>query len=554
MTAQVDAPLTGFPFVNGGLSGGKVRNEQLEMGKVFVGGLSRDTTTNGLRVYFERFGDISDCVVMKDRSTGAPRGFGFVTYVSQLIADRVVLHRHVIDGKEVEAKHAVPRDSEVLLRPSAPSPPNGMQQPPALASPPVPASSASNGDMGSKKIFVGGLSHETGEEDFMQYFRSFGAVVDCVIMCDPHTRKPRGFGFITYDSIESVDRVCSSKFHDLNGKRVEVKRAIPQDRMLAGSEDASNCNEDAFTGSQSASSVHGRRNGAPFGAGSAYPRGSGNKQQQGGFNGQRVSTGGTSAWMSGGPPKGRAGPQAQESVTAVTALNAALSTANVVLSQGSELPPPAQEAGGEGLVNAAALGANPFMNLGGNFSSATTALNQGFRTTYGASAPAAFPQNQDEAQEPAAPAQAAAARAPVAAGSEAQLSPQALQEQLAHLQRQQNLLQQLQQQQLQLQIAQQKHTQEQLRLQLSHQMNKTQPPKQQSTQPDSQPSELVSTAQPQSQISHLPISGAATNAPTAATCGEASADISSQLAHFRFSQEHSSSNGDTGAASGGYCF
>jgi len=375
-----------------------------------------------------------------------------------------------------------------------------------------------------------------------------------VIMCDPHTRKPRGFGFITYDSIESVDRVCSSKFHDLNGKRVEVKRAIPQDRMLAGSEDASNCNEDAFTGSQSASSVHGRRNGAPFGAGSAYPRGSGNKQQQGGFNGQRVSTGGTSAWMSGGPPKGRAGPQAQESVTAVTALNAALSTANVVLSQGSELPPPAQEAGGEGLVNAAALGANPFMNLGGNFSSATTALNQGFRTTYGASAPAAFPQNQDEAQEPAAPAQAAAARAPVAAGSEAQLSPQALQEQLAHLQRQQNLLQQLQQQQLQLQIAQQKHTQEQLRLQLSHQMNKTQPPKQQSTQPDSQPSELVSTAQPQSQISHLPISGAATNAPTAATCGEASADISSQLAHFRFSQEHSSSNGDTGAASGGYCF
>merc|ERR1719443_2277401 len=94
---------------------------ELEMGKVFVGGLSRETTTDGLRGYFERFGDISDCVVMKDRSTGAPRGFGFVTYASQLVANRVVKHRHVVDGKEVEAKPAVPRDSEMLARNTMPS-------------------------------------------------------------------------------------------------------------------------------------------------------------------------------------------------------------------------------------------------------------------------------------------------------------------------------------------------------------------------------------------------------------------------------------------------
>ena len=64
-----------------------------EMGKVFIGGLARETTTEGLRGYFARFGDISDCVVMKDRSTGLPRGFGFVTYSSQSVADRVVHHR-----------------------------------------------------------------------------------------------------------------------------------------------------------------------------------------------------------------------------------------------------------------------------------------------------------------------------------------------------------------------------------------------------------------------------------------------------------------------------
>ena len=61
-------------------------------------GAGRETTTWGCE-YFERFGDISDCV-MKDRATGLPRDF--VTYASQIIADRVVL-RHIIDGKEVEA-------------------------------------------------------------------------------------------------------------------------------------------------------------------------------------------------------------------------------------------------------------------------------------------------------------------------------------------------------------------------------------------------------------------------------------------------------------------
>ena len=38
-------------------------------------------------------------------------------------------------------------------------------------------------------------------------------------MCDPHTRKPRGFGFVTYDSTAAVDRACVNKFHELNGKR-----------------------------------------------------------------------------------------------------------------------------------------------------------------------------------------------------------------------------------------------------------------------------------------------------------------------------------------------
>jgi len=48
-------------------------------GKVFVGGLSWQTTEDGLRYYFEKYGELTDVALMTDKRTGQPRGFGFIT-------------------------------------------------------------------------------------------------------------------------------------------------------------------------------------------------------------------------------------------------------------------------------------------------------------------------------------------------------------------------------------------------------------------------------------------------------------------------------------------
>lgn len=79
-----------------------------------------------------------------------------------------------------------------------------------------------------RKIFVGGLSAELTEDEFKAYFEKFGRIIDVVVMHDSLTNRPRGFGFITFDSVESVDSVLQSNFHELNGRRVEVKRAVPK--------------------------------------------------------------------------------------------------------------------------------------------------------------------------------------------------------------------------------------------------------------------------------------------------------------------------------------
>jgi RNA recognition motif-containing protein len=58
---------------------------------------------------------------------------------------------------------------------------------------------------------VGGLPHNLNIEDFRSYFEQFGDLDDCVILKDKRTQKPRGFGFVTYSKLESIEAVMKEK-------------------------------------------------------------------------------------------------------------------------------------------------------------------------------------------------------------------------------------------------------------------------------------------------------------------------------------------------------
>nr|XP_043609925.1 heterogeneous nuclear ribonucleoprotein 1-like [Erigeron canadensis]XP_043609926.1 heterogeneous nuclear ribonucleoprotein 1-like [Erigeron canadensis] len=188
---------------------------EMEHGKLFIGGISWDTNEERLKEYFQTFGEVIEAVIMKDRTTGRARGFGFVVFSDPAVAERVVKEKHMIDGRTVEAKKAVPRDDQQMLNRSSGS----------IQGSPGPGP----GPIRTKKIFVGGLASSVTESDFKNYFDQFGIITDVVVMYDHNTQRPRGFGFITYDSEESVDKALLRTFHELNGKMVEVKRAVPKE-------------------------------------------------------------------------------------------------------------------------------------------------------------------------------------------------------------------------------------------------------------------------------------------------------------------------------------
>ena len=91
----------------------------------------------------------------------------------------------------------------------------------------------------TSKIFVGGVSQEASEKDFKDFFAQFGRVIDATLMMDKDTGRPRGFGFVTFDSEAAVD-ACLQGPLEIHGKPIEVKKAQPRGNMREDEERAGN--------------------------------------------------------------------------------------------------------------------------------------------------------------------------------------------------------------------------------------------------------------------------------------------------------------------------
>lgn len=84
--------------------------------KLFVGGLSWDTTEDGLRAFFQAAGTVVSAVIITDRYSGKSKGFGFVEMSTPEEAEKAKteLNGQALDGRPItvsEAKPQQPREN-----------------------------------------------------------------------------------------------------------------------------------------------------------------------------------------------------------------------------------------------------------------------------------------------------------------------------------------------------------------------------------------------------------------------------------------------------------
>ena len=80
--------------------------------KLFVGGISFNTTENDLQDAFAAHGVVSSVEIIQDRMTGKSKGFGFVTMGSPEEAQAAItaLNGKTLDGRSITVNEAHPRE------------------------------------------------------------------------------------------------------------------------------------------------------------------------------------------------------------------------------------------------------------------------------------------------------------------------------------------------------------------------------------------------------------------------------------------------------------
>ncbi|TMS08442.1 heterogeneous nuclear ribonucleoprotein D0 [Larimichthys crocea] len=187
-----------------GLMGGEAEGSRIDAskneedeGKMFVGGLSWDTTKKDLKDYFSKYGEVVDCTLKLDPMTGRSRGFGFVLFKDPESVDKVASQKeHKLNGKVIDPKKAKAMKSKEPV----------------------------------KKIFVGGLSPDTPEEKVREYFGAFGEVESIELPMENKTNKRRGFCFITFKEEEPVKSIMEKKYHNIGLSKCEIKVAMSKEQ------------------------------------------------------------------------------------------------------------------------------------------------------------------------------------------------------------------------------------------------------------------------------------------------------------------------------------
>uniref|UniRef100_A0A674DJP3 Heterogeneous nuclear ribonucleoprotein A3 n=1 Tax=Salmo trutta TaxID=8032 RepID=A0A674DJP3_SALTR len=198
---------------------GHEAREPEQLRKLFIGGLSFETTEESLRIHFEQWGNLTDSVVMRDPNNKRSRGFGFVTYSCVEEVDACMAARpHKVDGRVVEPKRAVSREDS--NRPGA--------------------------HLTVKKIFVGGIKEDTREDHIREYFETYGRIETIDIMEERATGKKRGFCFVSFDDNDTVDKIVAQKYHTINSHNCEVRKALPKQEMEASNQRSKHNNPSLF--------------------------------------------------------------------------------------------------------------------------------------------------------------------------------------------------------------------------------------------------------------------------------------------------------------------
>lgn len=184
-----------------------------EMKKLFVGGITTDSTDDELKEFFEQMsgGIVEDHVIIR-KDTDKKSHFGFITFATSELVDEVLLKRDQLKFKDrqLDVNRAVPKN---ITTPGA--------------------------HEKTKKLFIANLPKlDCTEDDLKKYFnqrhkKQYGTIesIQLIKRKDEHGNnlpENKGFGFINVSSEDLADKMAiQHATFEFKGRRIELKKSVP---------------------------------------------------------------------------------------------------------------------------------------------------------------------------------------------------------------------------------------------------------------------------------------------------------------------------------------
>ncbi|KAI1700046.1 RNA recognition motif domain-containing protein [Ditylenchus destructor] len=233
---------------------------------LYVRKLSPNTTNESLRAFYSKFGlEVTECEVKFDRQTGQSRGFGFVAFRSlEGLHAALAVQPHVIDDTEVELNYRAntfhvrvtclhPNITEEALSDffsrygelrlceileTLPGARTGFVEfryekdlLQALADRPHIINGKLVNTYKKKQgfsVFVSNLPSDATDDSLSEIFSKYGKIVYWQVKRDHNTKRPLGYGFVSFEKAEQAVQAVNGGPYILKGRTLRVKPRDPR--------------------------------------------------------------------------------------------------------------------------------------------------------------------------------------------------------------------------------------------------------------------------------------------------------------------------------------